>query len=375
MDPISCPFGRIALVLQGGGALGSYQAGVYQALHEAGLEPDFLTGVSIGAVNAALIAGNRPENRLARLREFWDRITSRKVWAFAPDGDDLRRTRNAQSALATIALGAPGFFKPNTVSPWFTPRGGADATAFYDTSPLKDTLRELVDWDLLASPGGHPRLAVGAVNVTTGNFQYFDSAVQHLVPEHVMASGALPPGLPMVKIDGGWYWDGGLVSNTPLQYLLEDEADQRDALVFQVDLFPARGPLPRDMEDVMGREKDIRFSSRTRMNTDAFTRQRHWQVQLRQALAKVPEAALTDAEKAMRERLATLPQLAILQLVYQAKAYEGQSKDYEFGPETMREHWASGYEDTKRTLARRDWLVLPPEDPGIVTHDLHREAE
>lgn len=376
MDPIPCPFGRIALVLQGGGALGSYQAGVYQALHEAKLEPDFLTGVSIGAVNAALIAGNRPENRLAALREFWERITARRVWPFAPDGDDLRRARNGQSAMATIALGTPGFFKPNLVSPWFAPRGAADATAFYNTSPLKKTLEELVDWELLAQPGdGHPRLAVGAVNVTTGNFQYFDSAIKRLSPEHIMASGALPPGLPMVKIDGGWFWDGGLVSNTPLQYLLEDETDGRDALVFQVDLFPARGPLPRDLNDVASREKDIRFSSRTRMNTDAFTRQRQWQLRLKRALAKVPEAALTAEEKAMREQLATLPQLAILQMVYQAKVYEGQAKDYEFGPETMREHWASGHEDTVRTLARRDWLELPPEDPGIITHDLHREAE
>ncbi|RYJ02283.1 MAG: patatin-like phospholipase family protein, partial [Acetobacteraceae bacterium] len=320
-------------------------------------------------------AGNPPERRLAALREFWDRITARRIWPFAPDGDDLRRARNGQSALATIALGTPGFFKPNLLNPFLTPRGATGATAFYDTSPLKQTLEELVDWELLAQPGGHPRLAVGAVNVTTGNFQYFDSAAQRLSPEHIMASGALPPGLPMVKIDGGWFWDGGLVSNTPLQYLLEDETDGRDALVFQVDLFPARGPLPRDMNDVFSREKDIRFSSRTRMNTDAFTRQRQWQLRLKRALAKVPEAALTAEEKAMRDQLATLPQLAILQLVYQAKVYEGQAKDYEFGPETMREHWASGHEDTVRTLARRDWLQLPPEDPGIVTHDLHREAE
>ena len=369
------PYDRVALVLQGGGALGAYQAGVYQALHEAGLEPDFLAGVSIGAVNAALIAGNPAERRLERLRTFWERITERPVWPFAPLGDDLRRARNGQSAMATLALGTPGFFRPNPGNPWFAPRGAPGATAFYDTEPLRRTLAELVDWELLARPGSHPRLAVGAVNVLNGNFQYFDSGTQTLAPEHIMASGALPPGLPMVKIDGGWYWDGGLVSNTPLQYLLEDEVDTRDALVFQVDLFPARGPLPRDMEDVLGREKDIRFSSRTRMNTDAYTRQRRWQVRLRQALAKVPDAALTPEDVALRDQLARLPRLAILQLVYQAKAYEGQAKDYEFGPETMREHWASGHEDTVRTLARRDWLALPPEDLGIVTHDLHRDGD
>jgi NTE family protein len=214
--PAACAFGRIALVLQGGGALGSYQAGVYQAMHEAGLEPDWLAGVSIGAINAALIAGNRREDRLPRLREFWERITQRKLWPFAPDGDDLRKTRNIQSALATLSLGTPGFFRPNPVSPWLAPRGSAGAVAFYQTGPLRQTLEGLVDWALLEQPGGHPRLAVGAVNVMNGNFQYFDSAALPLVPEHVMASGALPPGLPPVRIGGEWFWDGGLVSNTPL---------------------------------------------------------------------------------------------------------------------------------------------------------------
>ncbi|WP_052213556.1 patatin-like phospholipase family protein [Belnapia sp. F-4-1] len=375
MEPIDCPFGRVALVLQGGGALGSYQAGVYQALHEAELEPDWLAGVSIGAINAAIIAGNRREDRLERLRAFWHRITERPVWPFAPDGDTLRRARNGASALETILFGTPGFFAPNSVNPWFAPRGAGGATAFYDTAPLRRTLEDLVNWELLAAPGGHPRLAVGAVNVATGNFRYFDSAQQHLAPEHVMASGALPPGLPMVKVDGAYYWDGGLVSNTPLQYLLEDEIDSRDALVFQVDLFPARGALPRDMEEVLGREKDIRYSSRTRMNTDAFRTRREWQVRLRQILAKVPEEALSEEERRLREGLARLPRLAILQMVYQARAYEGQSKDYEFGPDTMREHWASGYEDTVRTLKRREWLELPPEVPGISIHDLHRESE
>ena len=371
--PAPCAFGRIALVLQGGGALGSYQAGVYQAMHEAGLEPDWLAGVSIGAVNAAIIAGNHRERRLERLRTFWTRITERPVWPFAPDGDDLRRARNLQSALSTLSLGTPGFFRPNPVNPWLAPRGSASAIAFYDTGPLRETLEDLVDWALLDEPGGHPRLAVGAVNVMTGNFQYFDSAAVALAPEHVMASGALPPGLPAVKVEGEWFWDGGLVSNTPLQYLLEDELDCRDALVFQVDLFPARGPLPRDMEEVLGREKDIRYSSRTRMNTDAYTRLRRWQLRLKRALERVPGEALTEEDRAMQARLARLPRIAILQMIYQAKAYEGQAKDYEFGPETMREHWQSGYADTYRTLARREWRELPPEDPGIVTHDVHRE--
>ncbi|MDI3307666.1 MAG: patatin-like phospholipase family protein [Acetobacteraceae bacterium] len=375
VPPIPCAFDRVALVLQGGGALGSYQAGVYQALHEAGLEPDFLAGVSIGAVNAAIIAGNSPERRVERLRAFWERVTSRPVWPVTPDGDQFRKARNLQSALATLTLGQPGMFRPHPVNPWLAPRGSEYATSFYDSTPLRETLEELVDWTLLARPEGHPRLAVGAVNVMTGNFRYFDTAEHPIGPEHVMASGALPPGMPMVRIEGEYFWDGGLVSNTPLQYLLEDENNGHDTLVFQVDLFPARGPLPRDMEEVLGREKDIRYSSRTRMNTDAYTRLRRWQLRLKRALSKLPEAALTAEEKAMQTRLARLPRIAILQLVYQQKAYEGQAKDYEFGPETMREHWQGGYEDTRRTLEQRDWLELPPEDPGIATHDVHREAE
>ncbi|MBX6745495.1 MAG: patatin-like phospholipase family protein [Acetobacteraceae bacterium] len=375
VPPIPCAFDRVALVLQGGGALGSYQAGVYQALHEAGLEPDFLAGVSIGAVNAAIIAGNPPERRVERLRAFWERVTSRPVWPVTPDGDQFRKARNLQSALATLTLGQPGMFRPHPVNPWLAPRGSEYATSFYDNAPLRETLEELVDWTLLARPEGHPRLAVGAVNVMTGNFRYFDTADRPVGPEHVMASGALPPGMPMVRIEGEYFWDGGLVSNTPLQYLLEDENNGHDTLVFQVDLFPARGPLPRDMEEVLGREKDIRYSSRTRMNTDAYTRLRRWQLRLKQALSKLPEEALTAEERAMQTRLARLPRIAILQLVYQQKAYEGQAKDYEFGPETMREHWQGGYEDTRRTLEQRDWLELPPEDPGIATHDVHREAE
>jgi len=375
VPPIPCAFDRVALVLQGGGALGSYQAGVYQALHEAGLEPDFLAGVSIGAVNAAIIAGNPPERRVERLRAFWERVTSRPVWPVTPDGDQFRKARNLQSALATLTLGQPGMFRPHPVNPWLAPRGSEYATSFYDNAPLRETLEELVDWTLLARPEGHPRLAVGAVNVMTGNFRYFDTADRPVGPEHVMASGALPPGMPMVRIEGEYFWDGGLVSNTPLQYLLEDENNGHDTLVFQVDLFPARGPLPRDMEEVLGREKDIRYSSRTRMNTDAYTRLRRWQLRLKQALSKLPEEALTAEERAMQTRLARLPRIAILQLVYQQKAYEGQAKDYEFGPETMREHWQSGYEDTRRTMEQRDWLELPPEDPGIATHDVHREAE
>jgi len=361
---------RIALVLQGGGALGAYQAGVYEALHEAGLEPDWVCGVSIGGINSAIIAGNPPERRLQRLRIFWDRITDRKVWHYTPDGDIYRKARNMTSSFMTTTLGQPGFFKPHQVNPWWSPAGATTATSYYDTQPLRETLLELVDFDLINSRPVH--FAVGAVNVLSGNFLYFDNVKEVIGPEHVMASGALPPALPMVKIGTDHFWDGGIVSNTPLQHLL-DQQDRKNSLVFQVDLFSARGLLPRDIQEVMARHKDIVYSSRTRYNTDVYRKTNELKTDLYQALCKVPEDQLTDRERDLRHQLSELPGMTILQLIYQQKAYEGHAKDHEFSATSMREHWQSGLEDTRRTLMRRDWLQMPAEGAGVVIHDVHRE--
>ncbi|MBR1217551.1 patatin-like phospholipase family protein [Bradyrhizobium sp. U87765 SZCCT0131] len=361
---------RIALVLQGGGALGAYQAGVYQALHEDGIEPDWVCGVSIGAINSAIIAGNPPERRLDRLREFWDRITSRKVWHYTPDGDIFRKVRNSVSSYLTTTLGQPGFFRPHNVSPWLSPAGARTATSYYDTTPLHATLLDLVDFDLINARKMH--FAVGAVNVLTGNFLYFDNKKEVIGPEHVMASGALPPALPMVKIGTDHFWDGGIVSNTPLQHLL-DQQDKTNSLVFQVDLFSARGMLPRDIQEVLARHKDIVYSSRTRHNTDIYRRENNLKADLYRALNKIPDHQLGERERELRDSLRDLPEITILQLIYQQKAYEGHAKDYEFSATSMREHWQSGLEDTRRTLKRRDWLELPEPGTGIVVHDVHRE--
>ena len=363
---------RVALVLQGGGALGAYQAGVYQALHEANIEPDWVSGVSIGAINAAIIAGNPPATRLEKLQTFWERITDRTVWLYTPDGDVYRKARNATSSWLTILQGQPGFFEPHNPGPWLTPAGARGATSYYDSMPLRETLRDLVDFSLLNACA--TRLAVGAVNVLTGNFIYFDSANEEIEPEHVMASGALPPALPMIKIGTDYYWDGGIVSNTPLQHLL-DQDDHLNTLVFQVDLFTSRGALPRDIQDVMARHKDIMYSSRTRYNTDTYRRIHIWKTRLYQALAKVSEEALNDEQRRLRDQLADLPEITILHLIYQQKAYESHAKDYEFSSTSMREHWQSGYEDTRRTLKRKKWLEMPPEGAGIVVHDVHRLEE
>jgi NTE family protein len=362
--------GRVALVLQGGGALGAYQGGVYQALHESGLEPDWVSGVSIGAINAAIIAGNAPEHRVQKLKTFWSRITDRTVWLHTPDGDIYRRARNSTSSLMTMMMGQPGFFTPHQVNPWFNPAGARAATSYYDNQPLHETLMELVDFDRINRR--EVRFSVGAVNVTSGNFIFFDNETTEIGPEHVIASGALPPAFPAVQIGTDYFWDGGIVSNTPLQHLLAQD-DDINSLVFQVDLFNAHGALPRTIQDVMGRHKDIMYSSRTRQVTDMFQRLQRWKTRAYRALLKVPEADLTDEERAMRDKLAKLPVLTVLHLIYQQKSYEGNAKDYEFSGDSMREHWDSGHADTKRTLTRKDWLAMPPDGTGLITHDVHRD--
>ena len=370
IEEISAQYDRIALVFQGGGALGAYQAGVYQALSEAGCEPTWLSGVSIGAVNAAIIAGNEPRYRLQRLEQFWQIISGRKIWAYTPEGDIYRDIRNRTSSWMTMMQGQPGFFKPRFPNPWLQPSGADGATSFYESDELKQTLESVIDFDILND--GRKRFSVGAVNVRTGNFVYFDSDTVRIGPEHVMASGALPPALPAIRIEGEYYWDGGIVSNTPLQYLLDQEED-RSSLVFQVDLFSARGTLPRSMPDVLSRHKDIMYSSRTRQNTDNFSRIHALKMKLLAALKRVPSEQLTPDEIALIADYSNAGVVNIVHLIYQHKGYEGHAKDYEFSGTSMREHWAAGLEDTQRTLRHREWLMPPASASGVAIHDLHRE--
>jgi len=361
----------IGLILQGGGALGAYQAGVYQALHEAGLEPDWVAGVSIGAINCAIIAGNKREDRLEKLQKFWMDITARDPFTSWPEGDDQRKMRNMLSAMNGMLFGQPGFFKPMSISGFLAPRGSRAATSLYDTSPLHKTLDKLVDFDLINN--GPIRFAVGATNVSTANFQYFDNRQIEIMPEHVMASGALPPGLPMVRIGRHYYWDGGLVSNTPLQHLL-DNLVAENMLVFQVDLFSASGDVPRDMPEVLSRQKDIMYSSRTRTTTDHFLQTHKLKKQLHEALELVPDAKLSEEQRELKSSLGRLSEINIMQLIYKTKAYEGDAKDYEFSRISMKEHWRSGYYDTRNTMAHKDWLSFLGTG-GIRAFDIHRTGE
>ncbi len=372
LTEIVSDYQRVALVFQGGGALGAYQAGVYEALSTTGAEPNWISGVSIGAINSAIIAGNTPENRVPRLREFWETISGRKVWNFTPEGDAFRTMRNQLSALATINLGQPGFFKPRVPNPWLLPTGSSNATSLYDTEPLRETLLKLVDFDLINNSS--KRFSVGATNVRTGNFIYFDNTTHRIGPEHIMASGALPPAFPAIRIDGEYYWDGGVVSNTPLQWLL-DQPDHPGALVFQVDLFSARGELPRDMMGVIERQKDIGYSSRTRYTTDLFRRVQLLRTMHAEAVMRIPEQLRTEEDLQTLQDYERTGAVNICHLIYQEKSYERDFKDYEFSGTSMREHWQAGVEDTLKTLRHRDWLKKPDKSCGVVIHDIHRMAD
>jgi NTE family protein len=362
----------VALVLQGGGALGSYHAGVFEALVEVGIQPTWVSGVSIGAINAAIISGNKPENQLTRLKDFWETITSHGYANYLAKFEPARALHNMTSSLMTMSFGIPGFFNPRVISPWMQMPKHEGASSFYDTKNLQHTLEELIDWDILNNQAH--RLSVGAVNVETGNYRYFDTLLERLGPKHVMASGALPPAFPAVQIDGQSYWDGGIVSNTPLQYLLENQK-LMNTLVFQVDLFNARGKLPQSMPEVNARQKDITYSSRTRNATDRFKKIHNLEIELSHALKRIPKNQLTAEDKELLATLDEKSQINVLHLIYHQKEYEGDSKDYEFSRLTMQEHWAAGLEDTRRTLAHKQWLKLPHEKLGMSVHDVHQEGK
>lgn len=365
----------VALVLQGGGALGAYQAGVVEALEAVQLRPDWVAGISIGALNAAIIAGNPPERRVERLHAFWDRVTTGTTWLPEPPAwlGLPGVSRSGQSSLAAwraLVAGQPGFFRPRVPPPFLLPNASPANASWYDTAPLRDTLLELVDFDRV-NDARAMRVSVGAVNVRTGNFVYFDNTRQRLAPEHFMASGALPPGFPAVEIDGEFYWDGGVVSNTPL-YRVFMEKPLRDLLVLQVDLWSARGELPRDMAGVAERGKEIQYSSRTRLVTDAMHERHRRQRLLNDLLALVPANQREDPayKRAAQEACASVAN--VMHLIYRDKPYEGHYKAYEFGTHSMRQHWASGLADMQHTLAHADWFARPDAEQPFVTHDVHR---
>ena len=359
------------LVLQGGGALGSYQAGAYQALCHFDFEPEWVAGISIGAINAAIIAGNAPEKRVPRLKEFWEMVSAPVPWNPIAKGDRGRSLFNETSAALIATFGVPGFFQPRFPPAPLWPQGSPQALSYYDTTPLRATLERLVDFDRINDL--KTRLSVGAVSVTTGNFRYFDNFKfkklgKKIGPEHIMASGALPPGFPSVEIEGEHFWDGGISSNTPLDYVLEDLTE--DLLIFQVDLFSARGLLPVSLLEAAEREKDIRFSSRTRMNTDKNKQVHNARKVLRELIDKLPEHLKNNPSIDILRKVSKENTVTVVHLIYRSKNYESSSKDYDFSHVGMVEHWGAGVRDVHLSMRHKDWLERPQSGETMVTYDL-----
>lgn len=361
------------LVLQGGGALGAYQAGAYEALSVAGIEPDWVAGISIGAVNAAIIAGNRPEHRRPRLREFWDIVSSRLTLPPIAIDDNSRKLFNETSAALVASTGAPGFFTPRYPPAVFNLPGTMDAISLYDTYPLKETLLELVDFDILNSSA--VQYSIGAVEVDTGNLKYFDSRHDTITPEHIMASGALPPGFPPVEINGKLYWDGGIVSNTPLQYILDGGLPRDDMTIFQIDLFSARGPIPKTLFDVQMREKEIRYSSRTRLNTDYFKVLQSLRRAVRRLDSLVSDEIKAGFDWKLLSSFSCNAAVTLVHLIHRRAAYSTQSNDYEFSRYTINEHWQAGRADVESTLGSDAWKNREPPKDGVLVLDCTKELQ
>ncbi|MEZ5726536.1 MAG: DUF3734 domain-containing protein [Burkholderiaceae bacterium] len=373
-------YDEVALVLQGGGALGSYQAGVVEGLGEAGIEPTWVAGISIGAINAAIIAGNAPDQRTRRLEAFWQRICRQPGSPGActlpqalPMPEAMRTWMAALASWRALTEGQNGFFWPRFAPPVLPGTGSAQSASWYDTAALRETLEHFVDFDRLNHPSAM-RVSVGAVQVATGNMRYFDNRRERLGPEHFMASGALPPGFPAVVVDDEAYWDGGLVSNTPLLEVLRSGRPDTDLLVFQVDLWGARGAVPTSLIEVSDRQKDIQYSSRTRMVTDLMGREIEHRRQVSALLALLPPEHRQRPLARRAARFASPRRCNVIHLIYQRRPREGLTRDFEFSARTMRMHWREGLDDARRTLRHPQWLVLPGEDSPFVTHDIHRRV-
>ena len=362
--------GQVVLVLQGGGALGAFQGGVYQALHEAGVEPDWLIGTSIGAINASIIAGNRVEDRLAKLQEFWRLVESSSLWGAFPAWTGVA---DALSSWTTLTRGIPGFFETN-------PRAflgsqvplGADHAGYYSTEPLRKTLEKLVDFSLINQD--HPRLTVGAAHVRTSMMHYFDSKEMDLSPSHVMASGALPPAFPAVRIDGELYWDGGILSNTPTERIFDDHP-RRNSLIFAVHLWNPTGDEPQTVWEILNRAKDIQYSSRIASH---IVRQREAH-KLRHVITKllefVPEEEKQDPLLQELAQYHCDTRMHVVRLLAPRLDRESHTKDIDFSPAGIRTRWEAGYEETKRALARQAWLGEFGLLDGVILHEPTPDAD
>ena len=356
--------GQVVLVLQGGGALGSYQAGVYQALHEAGIEPDWIIGTSIGAINASLIAGNVPQDRVSRLQEFWKRVEQRPIWSFP---DAFPGINEMLSYWSTVANGIPGFFRPNPLAHAGADCPiGTDSAGYYSTEPLKRTLGELIDFDLLNNC--RPRLTVGAAHLRTSEMRYFDSRDCKLGVEHIMASGALPPAFPAVRIDGELYWDGGILSNTPTEAVFDD-IPRRDSLIFSVNMWNPSGPEPTTMAEVFNRHKDVLYSNRIASQIAQQQKAHRLRHVINQLAARIPEAERNSAAVRELAGYGCSTRMHVVRLLAPQLDRENHTKDIDFSPARIRQRWNAGYVHTKAILDRSPWIGEFDPLSGVILHE------
>jgi len=354
------------LLLQGGGALGAYHGGVYEGITEGGFSPDWVVGISIGAINAALIVGNPPERRIERLREFWNRVSAQAPFSLPAGLDFARPMMNRMAAASAMFFGIPGFFVPRVPAPQFAPEGTLAALSYYDTEPLRRTLDELVDFDRINSGG--LRLSLGSVNARTGESVYFDTTTHGITASHVMASGALPPGFPPVEIDREYYFDGGIMSNTPLQYIAKDF--RLNALIVAVDLFSGLGEMPKNLDQVSERVKDISFQSKTRFSYDQVRAIEAMRSTLADVLAKLPASLRSDPQV---EKLLEISQRGPLTLIHLVNRHDTKSsdfKDYEFSRATVDDLWAAGHDDVQKVLKHPDSCQVTDLGNGVRVFDI-----
>ena len=361
--------GQTVLVLQGGGALGSYQAGVYQALQEAGIEPDWIIGTSIGAINASIIAGNEPQRRLERLHACWNRVRRAPNWSFQGPFPGLD---GRWSHWSTLTRGIPGFFTPNPLAhagdvfPL-----GADRAGYYSTAPLAQTLAELADFDLINQ--GRPRLTVGAAHVRTSQMRYFDTRKERLDVRHIMASGALPPAFPAVRIDGELYWDGGILSNTPTEAVFDDNP-RRDSVIFSVHLWNPVGAEPTTMADVFNRHKDVQYSSRIASQIVRHQQTHRLRHVINELASRLPEDERN--KPAVRELLGygCQTRMHVVQLLAPQLDHEDHTKDIDFSHAGIKRRWEAGYAHTKAVLVRKPWVGQFDPLSGVIFHDANEST-
>lgn len=357
---------KIVYVFQGGGALGTFQVGGAEALYQHGYSPDVVVGISIGGINAAIVAGNPPEKRIEMLKKFWDTITVSIPVPHLPF-DGMSKLHNFFGAQYALHMGQPGFYKPKLISPLFLSKATPDQLSFYDTSPLRETLNSVIDFEYLNA--GHVRLCVGATDLASGEFVFFDSSIQTIRIEHILATGALPPSFPPIEIDGRYYVDGGVYANTPLAKVIEEfastEHEIENVLCFMFDLFSASGPLPHSLDGMCERIKDIQYSSHSKRSNAIYATSQNLSHAIRFLGTKLPPEVKNDPEVQEVLKLGHAHRLDLVHVIYHsAKGTELNSKDYNFSAETAKIHYEKGYKITQKLIEAqsKEWEKILEED-------------